>query len=364
MNHVKKASITAFPWVGGGTSSEENSLGVVGLGTNNNMFLRIRYVKWDADWTNLAPNLHFNSAPAALAAGKNNYGIFALREAGDMFCHWLDSNVNPSVKQLNLGGRFNSPPSVVKNPAGGIFVFGLDRNNQIVHKSVNPQFSDPEGSPWEKSLSGKEFSSVPCAVPLGSKTRIYGLASDNRIYENHLPNPSSWSSSGLEHGRGFGSPPTVVSPYPKGNRLDIFVLGEKNQMLHKGFDGEVFDPSSSWHDLGGVFSSPPAAAVPIRGSSGRRRLDVFALGKDNAIYYRYSYDSGKTWELQDKPFWSKLGTGVFSSPPVAVLRDDNKTVDIFALGTNNQMYIMSSDDDPFLATQTGWNSIGGVFSHP
>src|SRR5580700_1583818 len=55
----------------------------------------------------------------------------------------------------------------------------------------------------------------------------------------------------------FNSPPSAVSW--TANRLDIFGLGKDNQMYHKAWNGQSWEPSlTDWQPLGGTFNSPPS----------------------------------------------------------------------------------------------------------
>jgi len=69
---------------------------------------------------------------------------------------------------------------------------------------------------------------------------------------------------------------SVVSWGP--NRLDIFGLSTKNELLHKWWNGSWGPSQTGWESLGGTLGSAPAAV-----SWGPNRLDLFALGDNNAV---------------------------------------------------------------------------------
>ena len=84
------------------------------------------------------------------------------------------------------------------------------------------------------------------------------------------------------------------------------------------------------------------------------RLDIFALGTDNQMFH-------KAWDRQWFPSqdgWEALG-GTFNSPPSAVSWGANR-LDIFALGTDNQMFHKAWDRQWF-PSQDGWEALGGTF---
>jgi Pro-kumamolisin, activation domain/Repeat of unknown function (DUF346) len=143
------------------------------------------------------------------------------------------------------------------------------------------------------------------------------------------------------------------------NRLDIFGLGTDHAMYHKAWNGSAWLPSSTgWEGLGGLFSysyeSPPAVAAWAA-----NRLDVFDLGTDNQMYHKY-WDGSK-WGPSPTG-WEALG-GVFTSPPSAVAWGANR-LDIFGLGTDRQMYHKYWNGSQWGPSPTGWEALGGVFTSP
>jgi hypothetical protein len=63
------------------------------------------------------------------------------------------------------------------------------------------------------------------------------------------------------------------------NRLDIFAIGTDNAVWHRWRDGNAW---GGWESLGGsVFSELSAAAWR------KNRLAVFAVGTDNAVWHRW-----------------------------------------------------------------------------
>jgi hypothetical protein len=70
-------------------------------------------------------------------------------------------------------------------------------------------------------------------------------------------------------------------------RLDIFGLGTDEAMYHKAWDGSSWRPSiTDWERLGGVLRSPLSAV-----SWAPNRLDIFGLGTDKAMYHKW-FDGG------------------------------------------------------------------------
>jgi hypothetical protein len=100
----------------------------------------------------------------------------------------------------------------------------------------------------------------------------------------------------------------------------------------------------------------PASAAVV--SWAADRLDIFGLGTDNQMYH-------KAWDGAWSPSqtgWEPLG-GVFNSPPAVVSWAPGR-LDIFGLGTDNQMYHKYWDGSSWGPSQTGWEPLGGVFDSP
>jgi hypothetical protein len=83
---------------------------------------------------------------------------------------------------------------------------------------------------------------------------------------------------------------------------------------------------SSWSRIAANMTSAPAVA-----SWGPGRLDVFARGLDNALYYTYSADGGNSWV-----YWQRIPANM-SSAPTAVSWGTNR-IDVFARGADNALY--------------------------
>jgi hypothetical protein len=94
-------------------------------------------------------------------------------------------------------------------------------------------------------------------------------------------------------------------------------------------------------------------------SWGPNRLDIFGLGTDNQMYHKAW--TGTAW-APSAGGWEPLG-GVFNSPPSVVAWGPNR-LDIFGLGTDNQMYHKAWTGTAWSPAGTGWEPLGGVFSSP
>jgi Repeat of unknown function (DUF346) len=93
---------------------------------------------------------------------------------------------------------------------------------------------------------------------------------------------------------------------------------------------------------------------------GANRLDIFGLGTDNQMYHK-AWD-GNAW-LPSPTGWEPLGgnfSGGYQSLPVAVSWGPNR-LDIFCVGSNGSLYQKSWDGGKWLPSQSGWTPLGGLF---
>jgi len=149
-------------------------------------------------------------------------------------------------------------------------------------------------------------------------------------------NGSSWSSQ-VSLGGVITSDPGAASWGP--NRIDIFARGQDNGIWHMWWNGYAW---SAWYPLGGVLTSGPDVS-----SWSANRLDVFAIGQDNGLWHM-------SWNGSGWSGWQSLG-GVLTSDPTAVSWGPDR-IDIFARGQDNGLWHMSWNGSSW----SPWQSLGGA----
>jgi len=128
---------------------------------------------------------------------------------------------------------------------------------------------------------------------------------------------------------------------PPTERLDLFGLGLDYALYHKTFfDKFDQDELGPWHNMGGTFTSVPAAIA--WGS----RIDVLGVGLDHAMYQKTL--SGNLWSQQ----WKRLG-GSFTSAASMVVRGDK--LDAFARGADFTLRGNQTDGTTWFT----WQNHGG-----
>jgi FlaG/FlaF family flagellin (archaellin) len=110
--------------------------------------------------------------------------------------------------------------------------------------------------------------------------------------------------------------------------------------------------ASSWTSLGGGIKANTNPAV-IANNDGR--LQVFVIGTNNQLYYKIqSAPNSNTWSST----WTSLGGGLrASTDPIAIANNDGR-LQVFVVSTNNQLFY-KTQTAAGSSTWTGWTSLGG-----
>jgi hypothetical protein len=132
-------------------------------------------------------------------------------------------------------------------------------------------------------------------------------------------------------------------------RLEVFAVGADNALWHIGQTA----PSngwSGWASLGGALLSPSAVAV---GKNADGRLEVFAVGADNALWH-----IGQTAPSNGWSGWASLGGALLSSSAVAVRTNADGRLEVFVVGTDSALWHIwqTAPSNGW----SGWASLGGV----
>ena len=142
----------------------------------------------------------------------------------------------------------------------------------------------------------------------------------------------------LDLGGQLGSGVAVTAGGP--HALDVFVVGENNELVHRSFDGGAW---SGWHNLGGQLASGVAVTA-----GGPHDLDVFVVGENFELVHRF-LDAG-AWSG-----WHNLGGQLARGLPVTVTSGGPHGLDVFVIGKNNELVHRSFDGGAW----SGWHNLGG-----
>lgn len=135
-------------------------------------------------------------------------------------------------------------------------------------------------------------------------------------------------------------------------RMEIFALGQ-DDAIYQSYQVSADAFWSPWVSLGGNFSSGPVVTKNVDG-----RLEVFARGQDDDIYHKYQLapNGEKGWGP-----WLSLG-GKFSSSP-SILLNSEGTLQLFARGKENRALMYNGQTHNVSGVfWSGWQNLGGILT--
>jgi hypothetical protein len=130
-------------------------------------------------------------------------------------------------------------------------------------------------------------------------------------------------------GANMSAAPSVTSS--AAGRIDAVARGSDNALYYT-YSTDGGKSWIYWTRIGGNLTSAPAVT-----SSQPGRIDVVVRGTDNALYYTYSIDGGKTWV-----YWTRIAANANSAPSLA--SSASGRLDLVVRGTDNALYYTSSID--------------------
>ncbi|HVV86583.1 MAG TPA: hypothetical protein VHE35_26175 [Kofleriaceae bacterium] len=147
------------------------------------------------------------------------------------------------------------------------------------------------------------------------------------------------------------SPPAAAANAD--GRLEVFGRGTDDRMWHLGQNAAGGSDFGGWELMPGdtTFAGGPAV-----GLNHWRKLELFARGRDRAMYHRWQNEVG-TRSAAQWSGWTARGGSLDADPTVARNRDDR--LEVFAVHTDGRVYHMYQRwFDPFGAPWSGWEAMG------
>ncbi len=202
------------------------------------------------------------------------------------------------------------------------------------------------------------FASDPSLLSRGPAATLSVLGSDGVVLTSACEKSCASASQYSDFVRDAGAPPTGASSAPSlaswsDRRLDVFVLGGDGAVWHQTWDRTYW---LGWESLGGNFKSAPTAVSWAEG-----RIDVFAVGREGTLQHTYCVVLGipgcrsanwATWELG----LNRPQPGIQGDPHV--VSPGNNRLDVVVLGGDGAAYHLGWDNG-----WSGWSSLGGHFKY-
>lgn len=229
-------------------------------------------------------------------------------------------------------------------------VFGIARDGELYHKYWDGSVWNPSGDQLERLAPNFGFNSGAAAVSWGhNRIDVFAIGDEENMVHIYWDG-SQWSKiedlGGLFHGH---TAPTAIARAQ--NRLDVFAVDSSSGTLaHKYWDGSQW---SDWGALGGKDLQGTVAAT----SWGENRMDLVALGDDEQYYYKF-WD-GHQWNPSVSDWYPKNGS--FVSPPAMVSWGENR-LDIYGVDSDEELGHQTWYGSGWYPAADKWEKLGGPLS--
>jgi hypothetical protein len=222
--------------------------------------------------------------PAAVSWGPNRIDLFVRGTDNVLWHNWYDGSwgIPPAARWEPLGGVLYSSPAACSWGPGRLDVFVRGTDNALWHKWFQNGWSgwESQGNPPSGPITGD-----PAAVSWGSgRIDLFVRGADKALWHKWFENGwSGWQSLGGI----FYSDPAGACSSGSGH-LDLFVTSLNGSIInYKNYDYPPWMKHGS--PQGGATSDPSAAFCSSN------RIDLFVRGPANALLHRWSVNNGLGW---------------------------------------------------------------------
>ena len=357
LGHVTDNLLTMYPTSFAGETLKRS----LGNGDRAGMsFLYPAGNTWTSSWTSLSGGLRGSTNPVVIANDDGRLQVFVVGTNNQLYYKTQTSPGSStwSSSWTSLGGgiKADTSPAVERNSDGRLQVFVVGTNNALYYKT--------QTSPGSNTWSGWNFlgggiaqgSSPEVAINSDGRLQVFVVGTNSALYYKTQTSSGSntWSSSWTYLGGGIKADTTPAVARNNDGRLQVFVVGTNNQLYYKtqtSPGGSTW--SSSWTSLNGGLRD---STDPVVIASSDGRLQVFVVGTNNQLYYKtQTTPGGSTWSSS----WTSLGGGLRSNTDPAAIANSDGRLQVFVVGTNNALYYKTQTSAGSSTWSSSWTSLGG-----
>jgi len=320
----------------------DDSMTLVGLGVNRNVFIK-RYngEEW-GEWVNL--NGSSSSGPSAVRDEKDQLHIF-IRGFDGLIYHRFEMQGQWS-QWASLGNvKTTSGPIAVVNSEGLISVFALGSNKGVW---VNTQegLRDSEGV----CTSGKSF---PTPEQEARAKNAESISTTNTGFRDDSPSHKPVTLVQTDAAQTDTLTKSLITnATAEANRewARVDALKTSSDPV-----SEMKFVWSGWENLGGVWTSKPTVSINHEGL-----LSVYVRGVDRSLYYasqETSAEHGLVWSD-----WIWLRGNFASAPKVSAVTTAEGMTVLTARGMDKSYYIKKQTSDADGVEWGKWEPVGGLWS--
>ncbi|MGC1380217.1 MAG: hypothetical protein WA814_04255, partial [Candidatus Baltobacteraceae bacterium] len=249
-------------------------LDVFGLGVDYSVYHKTYDAaanQWTPDWQDLGGN--FTCTPVAVSTSPETIDLFGLGPDQTMLHRRLDGNV--WIAWEELGGAFTTPPVVLANSNGSFDIFARGLDFQIYTTSWMPGTTPSWQLLGGGLLGAPTAASVPAVIRVRGATLVFVTGSDAAVWMTIFDGIvwKAWTSLG----------PAQTTPTSPG------LVNLKTPPVVTPFVSEpvvcAFDSLEDHAVVGERSDISVGPRGPVNLSS--VRIDVFAVGKDHALYHKW-----------------------------------------------------------------------------
>ena len=191
-------------------------------------------------------------------------------------------------------------------------------------------------------------------ITVTSSEQSHTITPGPLFHKSQTPSGSNtWSSWG-SLGGAIRSNSDVSLAMNSDGRLQAFVVDTNNALYYKTQSSPNSNIwSSSWTSLGGGIKADTSPAVAMNNDG---RLQVFVVGTNNQLYCKtQSSPNSNIWSSS----WTSLGGGLrANTDPIGIANNDGR-LQVFVVGTNNQLYYKTQSSPNSNTWSSAWTSLGG-----
>lgn len=250
-------------------------------------------------------------------------------------------------------GLILSKPVVQLDRSGyGLHVFAIGQNHEML--KLNSL-----GNGWTSPVSGSLQYIDRLAVGMEQDRRLHAFTrgKNGMLYHAWEMTPEGswsgyaqlgiWDALSQTHKSDATWVESFVVSQNSDGRLEIFGIGENNDLIHKWELSANSNQWSAWASLGGQIDQLEVVRNSVDG------LQVFARWKDHSVRYVRQGTPGGTWSA-----WNSLGGGVES---FKVLKNAGGHLEVFGIGANRALFYKMELGGIFPPnTWDIWRSLGGI----
>lgn len=345
-----------------GSSNSADNLLLFALGTDGSFLYReADATGWKGNWSSLGGD--FESPPAVVASSSGRLDIFGVTRS-DLIMQYKTFRAGSwDSRWTSLGGDCYAPPALCGFPDGTIYVVtSSDARQTGIKKFSEGTWDRPGTANWNTHNTGYMASNPATACTRGKQAHVLAFGADERgagppyelmIKRDNGTRMDFWRTAG---GSFQGEPVTFVED-ADADVFTVFGLGADDAELYHGtFSREnatTVDGGGSPKRVGG----PEFMSVPSVVRNPKGDIDILAVDRNGKLR-RAAFDREATLSVDD---WQDLG-GFFSSAPAARLTA-NDTVSVFGMGPEGSIiHGRWTVDDDGKWTEGEWFDDGGDFS--